>query len=766
MCMKKTAIRLLALLLLCFMLLPMLLACNTPQNAITIGENGNFFIDGKDSGISSTPSKEPKINIGENGNFFIDGEDTGISSTPSTGPEVTVGANGNWFLNGKDTGIPSTGSDPVEKEFVPVIRFAVTSDIHVREGSNDLQSMDNLKKLVTTAYSYSASQSYKKLDGMFIVGDYTQNGSEAEMTKFFNYVNQAIKSETTFRVVLGNHEFWSTGRYTEASLAATFEKYLRYGNYDSVDQHLTIGGYHFLILNMDRYNDNYTGSKYSPAKLEWLDQEMAKAAAADPTGTKPIFIFNHMPATGTVNNSSQSSSDDYLEAVLAKYPQAVDFSGHTHHALTDPRSIWQGDYTAINTGSLAYLATVLTNHPNYDKVGIIGLDNEGNWEYGDIETAVRNGCLYYLVEINAEHEIRLVVNNIFTEKVEFIIDLGKVGDPSAYTFNETRKYKADTPAFPDGASLTVANTKRSAITVTIPQALGDVAISNYRIEAYNGIQKVSTGYSLACTYLGDATPATIKGTVEGLAKNTTYTIKVIPVNYWGKEGTPLEITAKTLDGTVSLTPNLFSVSYNSNGSATSTLDNVTLREVGNVTVSNDATLGKNVAVLDGQSAYMYDGMSSLYPSLKDGFSIELQCYINAIPSSGYVNVVSNQEGGGFGFELKDWGDMQFIIHTGNGYERVGVSFSKYTNQWVHLVATYDPSARSLAIYVNGQQANEIKTTGNSLGLPRLQYLCIGGDSGNEQSGGNFMAGKIGIVNIYDDAFTAAEVATIYGKTKS
>ena len=43
-----------------------------------------------------------------------------------------------------------------------------------------------------------------------------------------------------------------------------------------------------------------------------------------------------------------------LTDILEKYPQVVDFAGHSHFPMNDPRSIWQGDYTALNTGTLSY----------------------------------------------------------------------------------------------------------------------------------------------------------------------------------------------------------------------------------------------------------------------------------------------------------------------------------------------------------------------------------------------------------------------------
>lgn len=49
--------------------------------------------------------------IGSNGNWWINGEDTGYPSKGVDGhsPEITIGTNGNWYIDGVDTNRPSRG---------------------------------------------------------------------------------------------------------------------------------------------------------------------------------------------------------------------------------------------------------------------------------------------------------------------------------------------------------------------------------------------------------------------------------------------------------------------------------------------------------------------------------------------------------------------------------------------------------------------------------------------------------------------------------
>ena len=100
------------------------------KNGVTpnIGDNGNWWVNGEDTGIPATgkdgqngkPGESghtPEITIGSNGNWYIDGVDTGMPSRGEDGepgeeggtPVITIGDNGNWFINGVDTGKPSRG---------------------------------------------------------------------------------------------------------------------------------------------------------------------------------------------------------------------------------------------------------------------------------------------------------------------------------------------------------------------------------------------------------------------------------------------------------------------------------------------------------------------------------------------------------------------------------------------------------------------------------------------------------------------------------
>ena len=82
-----------------------------------IGDNGNWFIGKKDTGIKAAGtngSDGTTPHIGGNGNWFIGTRDTGIKAAGTNGTNgVTphIGGNGNWFIGNKDTGIKAAGTN-------------------------------------------------------------------------------------------------------------------------------------------------------------------------------------------------------------------------------------------------------------------------------------------------------------------------------------------------------------------------------------------------------------------------------------------------------------------------------------------------------------------------------------------------------------------------------------------------------------------------------------------------------------------------------
>ena len=89
------------------------------QNGVTpnIGENGNWWVGGKDTGVPAQGEDGNNgltPNIGQNGNWWIGDEDTGVPAQGEDGNNgltPNIGENGNWWIGDEDTGVPAQGED-------------------------------------------------------------------------------------------------------------------------------------------------------------------------------------------------------------------------------------------------------------------------------------------------------------------------------------------------------------------------------------------------------------------------------------------------------------------------------------------------------------------------------------------------------------------------------------------------------------------------------------------------------------------------------
>ena len=82
---------------------------------------------------------------------------------------------------------------PFDKNFVPALRFAVMSDIHIDdedciEEQRFAKALDDLKNLC------SSDERYSGFDALVIVGDFASRGSEIQMHKVKKILDSADKA--------------------------------------------------------------------------------------------------------------------------------------------------------------------------------------------------------------------------------------------------------------------------------------------------------------------------------------------------------------------------------------------------------------------------------------------------------------------------------------------------------------------------------------------------------------------------------------------
>lgn len=671
-------------------------------------------------------------------------------------------------LYGVSDALPVAGL-PAPEDFEPVLRFAVTSDVHIRNASANLLSSELLDRFLWAVYAYSDAQTgYKGLDGVFFTGDNTQTASEEEQRYFFETVASALREGTVTRAVMGNHEFFSTGRYTEESFALAPENFKVYSGYDSPDAHFVLGGYHFIFLSNDVYAP---GAAFSEEKLAWLESELDAAVTEDESGQKPIFVFQHEPPEGAVGGAVTYASDRALSTLLSNYPQVVDFSGHTHFPMTGPYSVWQDDFTAVALGSLCFSLIPIVNHPLYGDTGVFGdldygdypgvcpFDKKGGW-IGISEASPRSGELFCFAEVDAQDRVRLVLCDIYTgTAVGDPIWIGRVGDPGAFNLTAARSYTATRPEFDKDAAVRLLSSGPDVLRVAVPQAsCKSDPVQNYRADLYKDGALVGSLYALGDDFFASDVPDEIEFAFSSLDPSTDYLLKIHAVSYWGLCSEPLAAVFKTKDADAREI--LLSAAFTPDG-VFNAADGCVLPAAGDPRVIYDSDIERYVAELDGNSGYVWSDVRSLYGVLSRSASAETAIRLDALPEQ-TVDLFSGMEYGGFGFELNASGRVSFLMNLGGSYYRVSAE-NLPVGEYVHLLAVYDGA--SLALYVNGVLAQINRKISGALTLPKEygQVLCVGGDPTTGGLMSKFTAGRIAEARLYGYALTPEEAAARFSE---
>ena len=142
---------------------------------------------------------------------------------------------------------------------------------------------------------------------------------------------------------------------------------------------------------------------YDPfTDYSWFEKQID--IALKDNDKKPIFVTTHFPPKNTVYGS-EDWGEKNINKYFEKYPQIINFSGHSHFSLIDERSIYQKDYTAIQTQSLSY-----TELEEGKFNGSIPKD-----EYGEEMISAKN-CMGLICDVN---DNKVEIKRISFEKNEF-----------------------------------------------------------------------------------------------------------------------------------------------------------------------------------------------------------------------------------------------------------------------------------------------------------------------------------------------------------
>ncbi len=306
--------------------------------------------------------------------------------------------------------LPQTPDD-----FKPEVRFVVFTDTH--------NENENVADAVDTAYTLFDNDSvYQGVDAFFGLGDFSSVGTESDYESYVKTLKEHIREETVCINVLGNHEF-KADNYEQI-----FEKHFNHDT-NTVTQ---INGFNFIAFSGERSLTEWT---YSPKSLKWLSNEIHKAEAL--AGDKPIFVLQHPHPFGTVYGSSLWCTPQ-LNPVFAGHNKVINFSGHSHFPLNDPRSINQTTYTSVGVGAMARF--------ELDKDYIVGQHPE---RYED-------AAQFCIVEADNDGSVRIRGYDLLSDRFfcEYYIENINNADSYAYTYKNMKAHDK-APIFSDGALASV-----------------------------------------------------------------------------------------------------------------------------------------------------------------------------------------------------------------------------------------------------------------------------------------------------------------------
>ena len=381
-------------------------------------------------------------------------------------------------------------------------KVAVISDTQIPPTEEALKNDDtylqNLKKALTVIKNNNA-------DMILFAGDIGDLGTRFAFQTYADAIDEIFGDDKPIiQTIMGNHDYWNKDAFSAVNHIKAFKEIMG----ESPWTHYVVNGYHFIGAS-----PNY-GSMTGAYKItsKWLDKELEKASA-DSEG-KPIIVMTHNQPKNT-SYGSEDWGDTTIDAVLSKYSNVIDFSGHVHYSLLDERSIWQGGYTVINTQSLSYT------------------ELEQGKENGTIPPNADSTPMGYIMDFSHNaidiHRINFADGNMGTEEKSDMLWSFSLPyeNNKKYSF-ESRKADNKAPVMKDAQGTATVN--KDKVVLSFAAGTDDDFVHSYKVLIDDSDEK----YFFSDFYNGiDAMNTTVQLELENDGKTHQY--KIYAVDSWGEE---------------------------------------------------------------------------------------------------------------------------------------------------------------------------------------------------------------------------------------
>lgn len=325
--------------------------------------------------------------------------------------------------------------------FKPEIRIVAFTDTHNQN--------HHVADAVDTAYAlYDNDETYPGVDVIIGLGDFSSVGGEGDYAQYAATLNEHVREDTVLLNIHGNHEF-KDDNYREY--------FLKYFGHDP-DTVTEVNGFSLIAFSGTRGATEWT---FTPGSLKWLSDSI-KTAEAKANG-KPVFVFQHPHPWGTVYGST-FWGDPQVNLVLNGHNSVVDFSGHSHFPMNDPRSIIQTTYTSVGCGAMATF--------ELDKNYIPG-------QHPDGYDPAAQMCV---IEADSNGSVRIREYDLLSDTYFNDYYIENVNDPSTYAYTwRNMKAHDSAPVFPEDASATAYRNDAGEWVVSFSEAHCNYIVHDYKV---------------------------------------------------------------------------------------------------------------------------------------------------------------------------------------------------------------------------------------------------------------------------------------------
>lgn len=621
-----------------------------------------------------------------------------------------------------------------------VLRFAAMSDVHYSDNLN-IPEVGRFKK----ALDFIRGQS--NFDAVVVAGDMSDHGTEKQIGPFKKDLDEGLPKNIRRLLCMGNHEFYGGSKELWEKIFASP------GN-----THEVINGFHFIGISPEKGTCANGDYKYC---LDWVRKELEKAEKESPD--KPVFVFQHYHITGTVYGTFP---DDNLSGIIdlyelfQKHPRIVNLSGHSHYPITDPRSAWQGNFTAFGTGTLSYFCMTGKNPGRPRR-----------------PPGFRNIGQFYVVEVYEDNSVVLKPYDLITDSFyDTVYTVAEPGNITKYLYTDRRYQSTKRPWWKDGSLVTVENVEPLGATFRFSQAHDDETVHSYRLSFRHRIGddwSEPFDYHAWSYYFYKNMPTVLSVPVYCLEPDSLYQVKITPLDCFEKESesaidaefrTPIDPALPDDHKSEAPAANILNVTFTQSGPVNAPSDAKMKKPVetlGKPVLAKSTASDAYLAEFNGTSdAYIIRFTQQDYDKLQRRISIGARFYFKEFSQTRRSSdIFANTELGGYSFAINHQKKtLEFWLNIEGSYTVLSAALTP--GEFHTTYGVYN--GREAVLYLDGREVAK-SGLGGKIHYPKpdeAKAFCIGGDITDKGNATNFFAGSVVFARVYGWALNHGQIKNL------